>query len=423
MKRTTVKQLSLALAMIGGCAAIAYGIGRSMREQPADAATRWQQEGSAGQRAAASAPPSSAHANLSPDERAKKVAAIQRRLSALWECAPFVVADWEAERETQALLKQLQADELISFLRETKASANLLTNYHIRRCVAEALIARGQAPAALEQSMTFLADSSNPIRTFEAWAKRDAEKAFEWLRNAELSPELEEKRSAMQINALHDFAKKDFARAAAELPYVEQEDKRWFLNSLAGVAQDDDSMALLKELIATHDPDATMEIERSRVNNLANEDPVAALEHIAGLDLPAEQKADLEVAQISGASNKSVPDAYNAWISRREDTDPIPDRMWQQLERNFVFQNEDTLKWLDSMPAGATRDAFYRRGVRLLAARHDFEKAVAYAATIESPEDRQLTLLTLSTMWSEANPDAAKTWREGLPQRDRQQFE
>lgn len=420
MSRAIIKQLSLALAVIGGAATISYGIGRSLREQPAEAAARWQQDGSG---SSLSAMDHAAAATLSPQERAKKVAAIKRRLSALWECAPFIAADWEAERETKALLKQLDNDELSTFLRETKASANLLANFHIRTSTAEELVARGEAPAALEESMTFLADSSNPLRTFGAWAKRDPEKAFIWLRDAKLSPELEQKRSTMQINALYDLAKKDFARAAAELPYITQEDKRWALNSLAGAADSEESQALLKDLVATHDPDAALLLEKSKVNDLANEDPEAALDHITGLDLPADQKADLEIALISGASHKSVPDAYNAWISRREDGDPIPDSMWRQLETNFTFQNQETLTWLDAMPAGATRDAFYRRGVRLLAARYDFDKAAAYAATIESPEDRRLTLQQLSTMWTEANPDAAKTWREGLSGSDRQQFE
>ena len=428
MKRALIQQLSLALAVIGGSAAISYGIGRSMREEPAEAAARWQQESpgsslSAGDPAGDSALLSSADATLSPEERAKKVAAIKQRISALWASPPYIVMDCEAERESHALLKQLDTDELKAMLRETKIGTQRIASHIIRTRVSEALIARGEGPAALEESMTYLADSMNPFQTFGTWAKRDPEKAFAWLRDAKLSPELEEKRSGMQINALYNFAKKDFARAAAELSYIAQEDKRWALNTLAGAAQGQEAEALLKELVATHDPDAAMEIERSKVNDLAKDDPAAALEHIAGLDLPAEQKAELEIAQLAAVSRKSVAEAYDAWISRHDDTDPIPDRMWQQLDTNFVFQNQDTVKWLDSMPPGATRDAFYRRGVRLLASRQDFDKAAAYASTIESPEDRRLTLRMLSTMWGETNASAAKTWREGLSPTDRQQLD
>lgn len=96
--------------------------------------------------------------------------------------------------------------------------------------------------------------------------------------------------------------------------------------------------------------------------------------------------------------------------------------MWPLLDRNFIFYHDDTMKWLDAMPAGATRDAFYRRGVRLLASRHDFNKAASYAATIGNPEDRQLALKMLNTMWTEANPEGAKAWQEGLPDSDLQHF-
>ena len=427
--RGLMKRIILALALIGGSAAIAYGIGRSMREQPAESVARWQQ-GTSSSTAGLSAPDaagshpaaSSTAASLSKEEREKKVARVKKRLCELWECAPNIFADWEAERETQALIQELDAAELAAFLRETKVNGNRMQNFYIRTRVAEALVGK-DGPAAIEESMTYLADSSGPARTFAAWVKKDPEQALTWLRDAKLSPELEEMRSSMRQNALSDLARKDFARAAAELPYLDAEEKRWLLRALGSAASGDETKnRTLKELVATHDPGAALEIEKSKVMSIASKDPAAALEHIAGLDLPAEQKAELEMAQLHTASTKSVPQAFDAWLSRREDQAPIPDAMWPLLDRNFIFYHDDTMKWLDAMPAGATRDAFYRRGVRLLASRHDFNKAASYAATIGNPEDRQLALKMLNMMWTEANPEGAKAWQEGLPDSDLQHF-
>lgn len=420
------QRLALALAIIGGSVAIAYGIGRSMRELPAESAARWQQgssssaAGYSGPDATGSHPAASSTAtSASPEEREKKMARIKLRLCELWECTPNIFADWEAERETQALIEELDPAELAAFLRETKTNGNRMQNFYVRTRVAEALVAK-DGPAAIEESMTYLADSLGPVRTFAAWVKQDPEEALTWLRDAKLSPELEEMRFSMRQNALSDLAQKDFTLAAAELPYLDAGEKRWLLNSLGAAAKDEAKSALLKELIATHDPGAALAIEKSKVMSLAGKDPAAALEHIASLDMPAEQKEELEIAQLHGASSKSVTEAYDAWLSRRADTDPIPDGMWPLLDRNFIFYHDDTMKWLDTMPAGATRDAFYRRSVRLLASRHDFEKAAAYAATIGSVEERQLTLQMLGTMWTEANPGAAKAWQQGLPESDRQ---
>lgn len=425
----STKRLMFALTLIGGSAAIAYGVGRSMRELPAANAARWQQGASAtapgmsGEDHPTAGTASTSPASAPPKERAKKVASIKQRLRELWRAAPAIVADWEAERETQALLKQLDTAELAAFLRETKTDGGSLANYHIRYRLSEAL-ATQDGPAALEESMTYLADSLSPVRTFGHWAKHDPDAALTWLRDAKLSPALEEMKSSMRINFLSDLAEKDFTRAIAELPYMDAAEKRWFFNSLGSIAAKDEAKnAALKELVATHDPSAALEIEKSKVSTLASKDPAAALDHIASLDLPAEQKAELEIAQLRSASAKSMTEAFDGWLARHEDTAPIPDSMWPALESSFIFRNEETLKWLDTLPAGATRDAFYQRGVRLLAARHDFAKAADYTATIEDPAARELTMKRLHSMWTEANPDAAKSWQESLPESDRQHLD
>jgi hypothetical protein len=349
--------------------------------------------------------------------RHARVKKLKERFHALWSSVEYRNGDWETARECQRLLAQLSTEELADYCRASVDDRDL------RGALLDEWVLR-DGPAAMDTAVHLFDDKVDIQRSMWIWSSRDPEAVIAWMRQAEIPSHHTDAASHVRVNLLMDLAAKDFSRAEKELPYMEKPEKEWLLQWLAiRAGTDPEKTARVKEIAAQYSPSSAAEIEKAGFRAMVARDPEAAAKHLEGMGLTGRERAEMETTYLEGMSGRGVGEAYQAWMAVRDPAVPIPERVWEGFNSNFIFKPEETRRWLDIIPPGPERDAFYEHSIQHLAAHGAHDKAAAYTATIEDSAIRTAALKTLQRMWTEANPEAAKSWQESLPDHDRQSLQ
>ena len=126
-----------------------------------------------------------------------------------------------------------------------------------------------------------------------------------------------------------------------------------------------------------------------------------------------------EVTCLDGMAHRLVKEAYQAWMDIRAPAAPIPERVLDGFNANFIFRPDEMRGWLGTLEPGPVRDAFHERSLSHLAAHRHFDQAAKFTTTIEDPAIRSAALKSLQKPWRRSNAEAAKAWATGLPENDR----
>lgn len=345
---------------------------------------------------------------------------VREELIRMWQTSPSI-NDWELRRETHRLLSKLTADELATLYQELDWGT-LGVMWLRQASLTEWALKDG--PAAVTQSVKKGEMSNNACSAFATWAFKDPDAALVWLRDVELPPPLADSKDQILLNFLINFAKVNFERVREEFAYMSPKSRTSMLSSLTGYGPSDpDFAAKVSELSKQYtDPQSALIVERSFVTKMAEADAVAALDRISKTELPVSDIAELYLAVLDGQARKQPAEAFGAWLARNPATESLPEKLVPVMDQSFWSDEgrREMIGWLDTLPEGPARDAFYEHATRLVATGSEFEKAASYADAIADPAKRLSAIKTLRNMWTGRNPEAAGIWLDRLPQEDRQ---
>lgn len=404
------KSILIASTVIAAAGLFGYIAGRISRVSLPPAVMHWQMP-----EASDDLLSSAGNGTLSdPAARHVRVKKLKERFHTLWSSAEYRHGDWETRRECQLLLAELGTDELAEYCR---ASAD---DRRLRSRLLDEWVQR-DGPAAMETALHLFSDRTDVHRTMWAWSLQKPEASLDWLREVQMPAHFADSKPHFRVNLLMDLATKDFSRPEKELPYMQSTEKEWLFKRLAQLAgTDPEKTARVKELSAQYSPASAAEIAKAGFRAMVAQDPEAAAKHLESMDLTGSARTEMETAYLEGMSNRGLTEAYQAWISVRDSSAPIPESVWRQVDSAFIFQPDKTKEWLDAFQPGPERDAIYARSIQHLAVRGNHDHAAAYISMIEDSTLRGAALKTLQRLWNESNAEAAKSWQSKLSAADRQ---
>jgi hypothetical protein len=410
-KSIILRRGAIALIAALAAAAIGYGTGHTTKRIPDPAAKRWDNS-----RSTEATEHPNAVGKISASDRAKHLEKLKLRLIQRWRASPESNKDFELMDETHRQLSTLSARELADFYHSLTSQFSLDSSLQ-QTVLREWALKDG--PASVTQSKP---DRWSPdaIHAFQTWGYQDPQKALAWLRETELPLFLKDQKFTIRINFLIDLAKTDFGQVVEELSHLDAKERAAIVRNLGGAIENHpEFLEKIRELTKNDsDPASLLALERVRISQQAKNGPAAALEYIAGLNLPPADKAELELdlfRQDFGHPEKSFGD----WLARNPNIEAVPDSLWPMMDIRYTIHPEEMIHWLDSLSPGPIRDAFYERGTRLVASQNQYDKAATYADGIADPAKRLAAMRTLRTMWTETQADNARAWLDRLPEADR----
>lgn len=325
--------------------------------------------------------------------------------------SPSIYQDWEMKRELHRQLSSLSAAELEMLFKEPIEGRTQEVR-EMKNQILAAWVLK-DAPAALNAS------GEGCVHVFNTWGFHDREAALTWLRDAELTGPLAGKRQTMRINFLSWLARIDFPRAEQEWHNMDPTERKVMLGVWTDESKDNPGIReRIRELaIQQSDGSELKKVDRNLLQQLAKSDANAARGKVDKMELPAAERADMEVSILKGEAGEQPVEAFNHWLARHPADQPVPESFWDTLDQSFTFKREETVRWLDSLEAGPIRDAMHERGSRLLASKGEFDKAAGYIDTISDPDRRVNAIKILKTLWTDE--DAVNAWLETLPKEDR----
>jgi hypothetical protein len=350
-------------------------------------------------------------------DRAAHLAKLKQRLIREWRASPEPLKDFELMDKAHRQLSSLSARELADFYHSLVSQ--FMPDIRLRQTVLKEWALK-DGPAAVTESELDRWSHSNTITAFETWGYQDPQKALAWLREAELPPFLKDQKLTIRLNFLPELAQTDFRQVLEELSHLDAKERAAIVRNLgSAIEKHPEFLEEIRELTKSDsDPASLLALERVLISQQAKNGPAAALEYIAGLNLPPADKAELEL-DLFRQDFDQPEKSFGDWLARNPDIESVPDSFWPMMDIRYTLHPEEMTRWLDSLSPGPLRDAFYERGTRLVASQNKYDKAAIYADGISDPEKRLSAMRTLRTMWTETQADNARAWLDRLPEADR----
>lgn len=257
---------------------------------------------------------------------------------------------------------------------------------------------------------------------FRAWAATDLDGLLAWIEEGRKSSTHSGFRWASSmgfpIDALDDVAEKDSARLEkiiADMPASEAMSviryfaTRWSTNP--------ERRARVLDLAERHH--CLAEVRQSLVGHWQSKEPQAALDFIAALDVPPEEKANLDALALSGRMKTEPAAAMALWVERNGNQ--MPPGWLVSNVKDWVSQDQDgSIDWLKQAPEGRQRDQFCCAAVDVLT-----DKAADSSATTPLAlmiRDDKLRLKALQWIYRDCRKEGSGTaakWLADVPEADR----
>ena len=339
-----------------------------------------------------------------PTERRAHLSRLRSKLLLEIRSSPNIYVDYELKRELHRQLAVLSAEELEELFntpmegrsQEVRELQNWILNAWVLKDPAAALQASGEGC----------------VHVFNHWGFADHEAALTWLRDAKLTGPLEGKRLNMRLNFLVWLARIDFERAKQEWPYMDEAERKFTLGAWTDSSEDflGHREALLDFIGEQMNVSDGKSIDREVLARLAAVDVEAARRKVEGIETSPAERAELEVAILKGVVRRDTKTALANWLEHHPKDQAVPESFTEVLGHGFLYKEEETTQWLDSLPPGSMRDLMHEKGSWLIASRGKFDKAAAYIDDIADPRRKENATAVLKTLWMEADPAKATEW-------------
>lgn len=356
---------------------------------------------------------------------------IHKKLSDILKSPTASSSDPELRAQTMQLLAQMSSPEIEAFLRSLPSGSERMGgNYLMAWCVIR-WWGMQDCPAALAYLGTCSSARSNTTRMMTTgmimnWTQDQPDAALAWMSEGSLTPQQKERVSNIRLNSLMVLVESDPDRAFQELSTMTGKDVSGQLTNWGGTNGQNPEIRkrLLDYAAGTGNPEDLAAVRAAIISAMANKDVEAAKEFVLNLQASGEERVALDATLTAATARKNPESAYTDWLERNGKVTEIPATIrygisaW--LGQSSMGDHDDgaPIKWLDALPAGDQRDAFYESSIPALAGFRHFDDAARMAGNIDSPTLRASALNALQTRWLLVDSQKAAAWKSALSAED-----
>ena len=359
------------------------------------------------------------------------VASSITRLEALVNGSPYLMGDWEAEMEIDALIAKLNAAELAGVFASLNSARY---QHHILMAKVGAAWMALEPDAALKAALgkARRGESSVACRMFGAWAEDDPRTALAWLDGASLPDKPADLEQELRGSAVMGLVERDFELATSELLKMRESD----LNDYAGYSDPMgawghlyvDDPAMRERLVAfaktTGRAGDFASLNRSLLKAWPQDDAMGMMSYMYELRdylesgaIASEKSPQVDGAAVAAAIHREYDrPALEWWMERYAESRETPAAMRTAVSDWAQKYPDKMQQWFQEQPPSPQRDALASSAIPPLARQGKFEEAARTIEQIADPVYRQAAAERLEIFWKDKDAAAATAWRASLNQ-------
>jgi len=262
-------------------------------------------------------------------------------------------------------------------------------------------------------------------RLFREWANDHPLEALAWLDSGRVSPELEGFKKSFREMAVIELIRRDSTAAKVELAKMERSSADRVLEMWGYSYAGDASMreALIAYARASGDPADFSALNAAVIRGWPEEDGEGLREHLQKVrqyleadSIPAEVRPLLDAQVVQAEMDRNGQDAQTQalawWMGRHSGSAFVPEGMREAISSWIRNGRESAMQWLDTQPPSPQRDALNAAAAPMLMAEKNFSEAARRLRNVADAELRNNGSRRLELLWSNADPAAAKAWKD-----------
>lgn len=336
--------------------------------------------------------------------------------------SPMAQMDFEALFGIWDMVQYLDAYELAALMADLEEMGGGQEMMAVRMMLLNRWAAK-DGPAAME---SVFEGERGPIQMIGAmgammgWMRSDPEQAFSWFQeNGDRLGGGAMGIGKEQIEAMYfaSKAKTDFDGTMAQLDGMDAKTKKAVIEQLAQTAgMNEERRAELLDYLKTKDDDDLINKARqSIVQQMAWQDPKAAIAFIESEETDAETQEDLIKTTTSMWSHSDPQGAVKYLGEELRGKENAGDEISNSFG-NWVGRDEaGAAEWLAQQPEEFQSDSVFQSAGQNLSNNGEYERSAEWYGQILDEEERTRTYGRLYNEWGQSNQEEADAWREGLP--------
>ena len=343
--------------------------------------------------------------------------------------SPMAMMDFEALFNIWDMVQYLDGYEMASLMAELDEMGGGQEMMSVRMMLLNRWAAK-DGPAAME---SVFEGEKGPMQmiggmgAMMGWMRNDPEQAYAWFQ--ENGDRLNGGAMGLgkeQFEAMYfaSKAKTDFNGTMAKLDSMENKTQKAVIQQLAQSAAVDEERRteLLDYLKGKEDDSLLKDARRTIVQQMAWQDPKAALSFIESENLESSDKDELVVSATTMWSASDPAGAVEYLSADLKGTENAGDEIANSFGA-WVKQDEaEAAEWLAAQPDEFKTDAVFRDSGNQLMYGKEYERSAEWFGQILDEDQRQGNYTNLYTQWGADDQEAADAWKESLPAEDQAFF-
>ncbi|GHC51517.1 hypothetical protein [Roseibacillus persicicus] len=336
--------------------------------------------------------------------------------------SPMAQMDFEALFGIWDMVQYLDAYELQSLMAELDEMGGGQEMLAVRMMLLNRWAAK-DGPAAMESVFEGEKGMMQMIGATGAmlgWMRSEPDQAYAWFK--ENGDRLGGSAMGMgkeQIEAMYfaNMAKTDFDGTMAKLDGMESKTQKAVIQQLAQSAGMDPERRseLLDYLKSKDDPDLLHDARRSIVQQMAWQDPQAAIDFIES-ENPRDDLRDELVDNATSMWSHTDPAGAVEWLGEELKGQPDAGEKISSSFGQWVGQDEaEAAQWLASQGDEFKTDSVFRDAGHGLINSGEYERSAEWFEQIIDDDDRRVNYDRLYQSWKEEDQAAADQWKTQLP--------
>ena len=334
-----------------------------------------------------------------------------------------VLLDWETQGAISGILEDLSTQELAELFARLETEDDTGGMNDVAKMVGVRWAASdpdAAIHAALAKSKT--RGEYFALSIFRDWAADHTREALAWLDTAELDPRLQERKDDMRAGIVQGMAERDFTLAKEELAKLGEKSAREVMQSWGVNYVEDAAMRekLIEYAKSTGRPADFAAMNGGLVRAWPENDPLGLMNHLQDLQdylesdaVPAAARPEVDAAAVGIAIQREYHEAaLEWWMARYSQSSEAPKPLREAMNTWSRQKPEVAAQWLAAQPESPQRDALSGAAVSGFIGKNNFPKAAEIIELISDSELRQPAVERLEILWKEADPAAAKEWKD-----------
>ena len=355
--------------------------------------------------------------------RPDRVEAAMQKLKRLSDESMDLDSDWDGQAAVDRILGDLNADELAELYGRIEGLGNF--GISVLSVKVGALWMAMDPDAALRGALAKSKASGTlfAMRIFARWAADHPREALAWLDAKGGDPALKQLQETFRSNLLAGMAERDFTLAEEELAKMDAKASADVMDRWGGTYVADAAMRekLVDYVKSTGRPGDFTALNNGLMSAWPENDPLGLLNHLQDLRgylesdaIPVAARPETEAAAVGAAIQREYHEAaLEWWMGRHAQSGETPQALSDAIHRWGTYKPDVAAQWLAEQPESPQKDALSAAAAPAFMKKERFPQAAEIIGGISDPGLRQLGIERLEILWKEADPAAAKAWKEG----------